>query len=259
MPEIALMTRVCARDRAGYGWSDPDPRLAAGRMVDDLRALLDQAGESGPYLLVGHSMGSSVARLFASRYPQDVVGMVWVDPVHEDMPGFMPVGRWAFPAVAALARFGALLARVGLLRFSGLAAFIARYPSFENAADAHVLVEQVAQPVYLDTLALETYVLADAAGWEGTLECFGCLPVTSLEALYGDQPASKILPAFLAPLVRRRWQRFRAGWHVMHDALAARCDNIRRIPVQGAHVIMDEHPQLVIDAIRAHLMDCKAK
>lgn len=257
MPEIARHTRVCARDRAGYGWSDPDPRpLTASGMVDDLRALLDAAGEPGPYLLVGHSMGSSVARLFASRYPRDAAGMVWVDPVHEDLAGFLPVGRWFLPAVAALAWLGALLARAGVVRFSGLAAQIARYPSVTPAADADALLEQVAAPVYLETLARETLVLNRAAGWAGTRESFGGLPVTSLEARYPDLPA---MPALVAPLVklflRLRWGRFHAGWAAMHDRLAARCQQITRVPVQGGHVIMDEHPQVVIDAILRRLDD----
>jgi pimeloyl-ACP methyl ester carboxylesterase len=84
--EIAHTTRVCAYDRAGFGWSDPGPPpRTAGRVVDELNALLVNAGERGPYVLVGFSLGGKFARLFASRYPDQVAGVVFVDAAHEDV------------------------------------------------------------------------------------------------------------------------------------------------------------------------------
>lgn len=80
-PEVARTTRACAFDRPGYGASDegPAPRDAT-RIVDDLKAGLQAAGIAGPYVLVGHSMGGYDMRLFANLHPEDVVGMVLVDP-----------------------------------------------------------------------------------------------------------------------------------------------------------------------------------
>lgn len=80
-PEIAGTTRACAFDRPGYGASDegPAPRDAA-RIVADLKAGLEAAGIAGPYVLVGHSMGGYDMRLFANLHPEEVVGMVLVDP-----------------------------------------------------------------------------------------------------------------------------------------------------------------------------------
>ncbi|MDP9371781.1 MAG: alpha/beta hydrolase [Chloroflexota bacterium] len=82
-PEIATFARVCAYDRAGAygGASDESPRPSSiGQMADDLRALLTAAGVAGPYVLVGHSSGGAAARLFADRYPDDVAGVVLLDP-----------------------------------------------------------------------------------------------------------------------------------------------------------------------------------
>ena len=53
-------------------------------MVDDLHLLLRAAAIAGPYVLVGHSLGGAHVRLFASRFPQDTVGMVLVDSSHEE-------------------------------------------------------------------------------------------------------------------------------------------------------------------------------
>lgn len=80
-PRIAETARACAFDRPGYGASDegPPPRDAAAN-VRDLRAGLQAAGIAGPYVLVGHSMGGYTMRLFAGLHPDEVAGMVLVDP-----------------------------------------------------------------------------------------------------------------------------------------------------------------------------------
>ena len=84
-PTVARTTRTCAYDRAGLGASDPTARSAdSDHMVDDLHRLLARAGIDGALVLVGHSMGALNVRLYAGRYPAQVVGIVLVDPSHED-------------------------------------------------------------------------------------------------------------------------------------------------------------------------------
>lgn len=86
-PAVAAFTRVCAYDRAGKGTSDADPRPAfrtSRVIVEDLNRLLHTAPMTGPYVLVGHSLGGAHIRLYASRFPMDVAGMVLVDASHED-------------------------------------------------------------------------------------------------------------------------------------------------------------------------------
>jgi pimeloyl-ACP methyl ester carboxylesterase len=53
------------------------------RIADELYTLLEAAGEQGPYVLVGHSVGAHTVRLFVQKYPTDVAGIVLVDPAHE--------------------------------------------------------------------------------------------------------------------------------------------------------------------------------
>lgn len=79
-PAVAATTRVCAYDRAGQGWSDDASHPQDGRAIaTDLHALLNAAGEHGPYVLVGHSLGGVYAMTFAAQYPRDVAGMVLLD------------------------------------------------------------------------------------------------------------------------------------------------------------------------------------
>lgn len=82
-PEIAKKNRVCSYDRARMGWSDSSSSDTAADIVRDLKTLLRAANEKGPYVLVGASMGGIYVRLYQLRHPEEVVGMVLVDPVHE--------------------------------------------------------------------------------------------------------------------------------------------------------------------------------
>ncbi|HKR09552.1 MAG TPA: alpha/beta hydrolase, partial [Gemmatimonadaceae bacterium] len=83
--KVAAFTRVCSYDRSGAAWSDlgPKPRTIY-QEVFDLERLLRAAGEHGPYIMVGQSLGGMVARLFAGKYPRETAGVVLVDAYSED-------------------------------------------------------------------------------------------------------------------------------------------------------------------------------
>jgi pimeloyl-ACP methyl ester carboxylesterase len=108
-PAVAGTTRVCAYDRAGQGWSEDAPAEQDGlQAAADLHTLLDRAGEHGPYVLVGHSIGGDHAMAYASRHPEQVAGMVLLDatspylsaagPTHAGPPSGIAV----LPSVARL-------------------------------------------------------------------------------------------------------------------------------------------------------------
>ncbi len=83
--ELARTTRVCSYDRSGLGWSQPGPSPRTGKQnVSELVALLNTAGESGPYVLAGHGSGGLLALLFARERPQDVAGVVLIDSSHPE-------------------------------------------------------------------------------------------------------------------------------------------------------------------------------
>ena len=101
-PQVAKLTRVCAYDRPGTARNDSTPTdsspvrqpTTAQQGVADLHALLIAAKEPRPYVLVGHSWGGLIARLFASTYPDEVSGLVLVDPASEFLKGSLTPAQW---------------------------------------------------------------------------------------------------------------------------------------------------------------------
>lgn len=84
--QFARTTRVCALDRAGYGFSDPGPMPRnSAAAVADLHAALQAARMGPPYILVGHSLAGFDARLYAYDYPREVTGLLLLDPPTEDL------------------------------------------------------------------------------------------------------------------------------------------------------------------------------
>lgn len=93
-PEVAKFAQVCTYDRAGYAWSDPGPADGTvEQTADDLHLLLLKAGVKPPYVLVGASIGGFYVRAYQRRYPDEVVGLVFVDSTHEDGLGYMVEGK----------------------------------------------------------------------------------------------------------------------------------------------------------------------
>lgn len=116
---LAADARVCAYDRAGLGASDPAPGgFSSVRVRRDLKAALDAAGEKGPFILVGHSLGGIFVRGFAAAYPDDVAALVLVDPSHEDQHARSDEAALGyFKKFRHMMRFMPYAARLGLLHF----------------------------------------------------------------------------------------------------------------------------------------------
>jgi pimeloyl-ACP methyl ester carboxylesterase len=112
-PAVATKTKVCIYDRAGKGFSEPAPTPQdAIANAANLHTLLARAHVSGPYVLVGHSSGGPYIKVYASRNPDQVAGMVLLDAQPSDafakLPGFptfytvLRKGTGLLPSVARL-------------------------------------------------------------------------------------------------------------------------------------------------------------
>jgi pimeloyl-ACP methyl ester carboxylesterase len=122
-PELAKTTRVCAYDRAGFGWSDvgPAPR-DADHIATELHGLLRQAKIGLPIVLMGHSIAGIYMRDYAAHYPEDLAGMVFVDgstPMQQENPAIKAMmGKGPPPWVIALVANAVF--SVGIPRLMGI-------------------------------------------------------------------------------------------------------------------------------------------
>ncbi|MBA4094824.1 MAG: hypothetical protein C0489_12170 [Candidatus Accumulibacter sp.] len=120
--------RVCAYDRAGLGRSTGGSgRFDPVESVDRLDALLTEAGERGPFVIVGHSLGGALALMYAARHPDRTAAVAMIDPPHPDLLGRIPrAAANDYRDFAAKLRLASRLAPLGVMHavrpFSGPAA-----------------------------------------------------------------------------------------------------------------------------------------
>jgi pimeloyl-ACP methyl ester carboxylesterase len=108
---VANVTRVCSYDRAGLGWSEAgDAAFTPQAAAEQLHSLLEKAGERGPFVVAGAELGALLARVYASRYPDEIAALVLVN-----VPGATIAVAGPRPSTRFLT-FAPWLARVGLLR-----------------------------------------------------------------------------------------------------------------------------------------------
>ncbi|MCG6117872.1 MAG: alpha/beta hydrolase [Aquimonas sp.] len=116
---LAMRQRTCAYDRAGFGHSEPGPLpRSAERVLDEALRLLRASGEAPPYLLVGHSNGGAYVRLMAAAVPEQVEGLLLVDPSQTPADGCPPLPapmRLSYGALVTLAPTGLPRALLPLL------------------------------------------------------------------------------------------------------------------------------------------------
>jgi pimeloyl-ACP methyl ester carboxylesterase len=88
-PEVAKFTQICAYDHSGIGWSEDGPADSCSLRVNEVHTALKNLGIKAPYVLVGHSHGGMVARIYAGKYPDETAGIVFVDHavVHMSLSG----------------------------------------------------------------------------------------------------------------------------------------------------------------------------
>ena len=248
--EVAKFTRICTYDRAGLGWSErsPQPRTAHD-IVKDLHTLLARAGVEPPYVLVGHSLGGPLVRLYAHEHPDQVVGMVLVDAAHEE--------QWLrYPeAVRRLQpRADKMMSRVlGLMQTAVATGLFALAPRL-YPRQALSMVPEETRETYRGVMS------ADAKGLAAIREEYGAYQdhfaavraahITSL----GDIPLivlshgkTQPLPGLSAEVSRE----FEQICQQMHIELTAQSSHGKRIVAEkSGHYIQLDQPELVIDAIR---------
>jgi pimeloyl-ACP methyl ester carboxylesterase len=117
---VARFTHTVSYDRGGLGWSGPSRTARTpGNCAAELHDLLQLAGVKPPYILVGHSFGGLVMRRYALSYPEDVAGVVLVDPMRcEEWPPMNPLKQREVDRGKRLSNYAVPIARFGLARLA---------------------------------------------------------------------------------------------------------------------------------------------
>lgn len=249
--QAAQFARVCAYDRAGFGWSDPGPAPRDGlHIASDLNSLLSAAGETGPYLLVGASRGAQYIRLFRDAYPRVVMGMVLVDGEPEDFRSASPfVASQAAQNQAVFSVVG-FLSRIGFFRLLGVDSSVApelpcvpfalKYLPTELHA-AYLAVE--GQPKCFDALLAEETATIDRENQVRLTHALGDLPLVVLT--HGIPGAATVNAApEQAEELEAAWQNLQ----VQLSGLSSRGVLIKA--EQSGHNIALDQPEVVLNAIQ---------
>jgi pimeloyl-ACP methyl ester carboxylesterase len=248
--EIAEFTRVCRYDRAGYGWSEagPEPRTSQ-QIVDELGALLDAAGEPGPFLLAGHSFGGLNMILFAAEHPDETAGVVLIDSSHPDQTEALA----AVPALVAVqdAEISGLAdlipaAEAGQLAPSDVLANAPALPEDQREVWAELFV----QPSSLEATVAE-YDALDTSMAEVTANgSLGDIPLVVLahgRGLGDVLPAEALEQLGLTPEILDQYEDI---WRQLQEDHLSRSSNSTLIEAQDStHYIYFDQPDLVVAAI----------
>src|ERR1700689_4317734 len=235
-PQIASFTRVCSYDRAGLGYSDSSPQPRTSKvMAEELHALLQTAGISPPYILVGHSMGGYNIRLFAGIYRSEVGGMVLVDSSHPEQEKRFPQALNDLDKTWVREQeFLAYSMPFGIPRLLG---FCETDPKV-RAADCnfHSAREGLR----------ELKMFPESAAEAATAGSLGDLPLAVLT--HDPDKPQPDLPADLEKPVNDAWQQMQE--ELAH--LSTRSTHV--IAKNSGHYIQLDRPDLVLEAVR-HVVD----
>jgi len=239
-PVVAKSTRVCSYDRAGLGWSEANPDLRTSEnMVKELHTLLTNAKIEGPYVLVGHSFGGALTRLYTHDYPDEVIGMILVDAAPDEL--FIRVTSWknAIEGKLGLYRTLAPMSSFGLLAFTP-----SSIPSRGLPDDALAQYRAIA----VSTDYFKTGVLEDEAFESNLVEVraanvnLGEMPLVVISRGYWDP-----IPGFSEAENEQAWQK----WQEMQvELLSLSTDSRQIIATKSEHHIQLQQPELVIEAIQ---------
>jgi pimeloyl-ACP methyl ester carboxylesterase len=248
-PAISKTNATCSYDRAGMGFSDAATRPGtAANDVDDIHKALQVAHIMPPYILVGHSAGGMAVRVFADRYRDEVVGMVLVDPSHEDQSSRLK----AIVRPEVQAHWGDDLKDTTCMDAAKGGEIAKESPAYKKCvgepdprfsqAINDTMLEYSAKLKYQAARASEfqSFYGASADQTRATRRDFGEMPIIVLSAPY---PRWK-------KMTQEQMDKRNALKAQMHNELAAMSTHgVNEFVPRTGHLISYDRPEIVIDAI----------
>lgn len=252
--ELARFATVYSYDRAGFGWSPyhAGPKVARA-LIEEMRTLLEKMAVPSPRIVVGHSFGGMMMRMYAAMYPEEVSGVVMVDalPPEEWFP-LTPQRANTLRRAVSLIERGAWLARYGVVRFAlrslerGHVA-IPKLFSFLSGAGAMGVTRKFAEQIVKFPVETHGPIRAHwsrASSFVAMAEYLAELPASCAQAMLcpdlGEMP--------LIVLSAERGRPGHQGRQAKLAKLSSRGD-FRMVP-GTSHFLMMDDPSAVIEAVR---------
>jgi pimeloyl-ACP methyl ester carboxylesterase len=236
-PEVSTLTRTCSYDRGGLGFSElrPEQEADSANVAHNLHALLANARESLPYVLVGHSLGGIHVLVYQNLYPTDVVGMVLVESGHPDQENRLPPEMNKIQSRMYLqSKFWGRAVPLGLPRLLGLCGRT---------------VECDWQTV--KAREGEVDALKDSANEARHTRSLDSLPLV----VVSRDPEKGAAPGLISSDLSGR---FENQWVVLQEELTHLSTNSSRVVATGStHYVQLDRPDLVIAAIQKVLKAAK--
>lgn len=248
-PEVAKFAQICTYDRAGYAWSDPGPSWdTIEQTVDDLHLLLRTAKVQPPYVLVGASLGAIYVRAYQRRYPEQVVGLVFVDGTHDEAVTFMAEGQRK-----PISQLSAKELQAAYQLFEQQAPKPKPGPLDQEPLNRLPPALQQARHWAFSKLVAEVGLLprgaAAAESWRQEFTALRRQRLSSAHPL-GDLPL----------IALERTKDSNETWHAQQTQLAALSSTGKLISAEkSGHMIHLYRPDLVVQAIREVVMAAKEK
>ena len=253
-PRLARLTTTYSYDRAGYGWSRSRNReCTLHGMSTDLHELVAALNLPGPYVLVGHSYAAYILRVYAQRFPDELAGIILVDPLTpEEWIRPLRFQRWQLRRGVWFSRAGAALGAIGVNRFCiwllqrGNSAVPSRVLSAFGAKASEtgrrILGELAKLPPETVRLIRERW--SHAEFFLTMARYIRTLPATAAEAAQFQIPAQ--IPVTVISGAHQRPVRL-----AEHKAIAAHSLQGRHlIAANSAHWVHLDQPELIVEAFR---------
>lgn len=222
-PQVARFARVIAYDRAGMGLSDPSPSAReALALTTELHQLLDALQVPRPVVLVGHSYGGLLARVYTARWPDEVAGLALVESSHPDQFGGSRAARSRLVGLARAMPILSVAARLGIVR-----AVLAFIPTAIRTLPPESRDRQLS---FMAASRQWDGIVRELQGWDSTNA-----EVRAMSRTLGDRP----LRVLTSGRTTRTWDR----WRSLQDELP-------RLSTRGEHRVIAEagHATLIEDA-----------
>lgn len=263
-PRIATHARACSYDRAGMGYSDPSnsPRSSTA-IADDLHKLILAAKITTPVVMVGHSMGGFDVKLHAAVYPEDVAGLVLLDPAEErGFDRLRQILRAKYgPAMAARLELGLSdgnFNRASQVESCARAArehdLVPKSDTYYRCADPVIpeLGPEIAaerQRIQVTSTYQETQASEFSNGIYGNARADAAYALLFSGRALGDKPLivlTRSAPKSSDPIASASF----FAWNAAHDETARLSTRgVNRIIPDSHHYIHIDHPTAVVEAI----------